>query len=417
MKEGYKKTEVGVIPEDWKVCLLSDIAEINPKKEILENHENVSFLAMEQVSNSGRILNVDLREYEEVSKGYTPFKNNDVLLAKITPCFENGKRALVKNLNTKIGFGSTEFHVLRNLEQESIPEYLYYCISAHRFREHAQLNMTGSAGQKRVPTTFLKEYKLAVPPLEEQEKIAEILSTVDGQIDDTEMLIEKCQELKKGLMQRLLTKGIGHKEFKKTEVGDIPVDWEVKNISDLSTTMSGGTPSRSKKHYYENGKINWLKTGELGRKYIYETEEKITEEAVKNSSAKIVPIGSVIIAMYGATIGKLSINREELTTNQACCSIICNEIVINNEYLYYYLTFNKDKLINLGAGGAQPNISQQIIKDFKVVLPLIKEQEKIANILLSIDNEIEECRNEKYKLEEIKNGLIQQLLTGKIRTI
>ena len=253
--------------------------------------------------------------------------------------------------------------------------------------------------------------------MKEQEKIAEILSTIDSQIEDTEKLIEKSKELKKGLMQKLLTKGIGHSEFKKTEVGEIPVEWEVKSILSVSNTMSGGTPNRSKKHYYIDGNISWVKTGELGAKYIHDTEEKITELAINESSAKLVPSYSVIIAMYGATIGKLSININEVTTNQACCSIICDKDILSYEYLYYYLDFNKDKLIALGAGGAQPNISQQIIRDFKITVPNVNEQEIIIQILSAIDNKVEKEQNKKQKLEELKKGLMQQLLTGKIRTV
>ncbi|CEO08369.1 restriction endonuclease subunit S [Paraclostridium sordellii] len=407
MKEGYKKTEVGVIPEDWKVCLLSDIAEINPKKEILENHENVSFLAMEQVSNSGRILNVYLREYEEVSKGYTPFKNNDVLLAKITPCFENGKRALVKNLNTKIGFGSTEFHVLRNLEQESIPEYLYYCISAHRFREHAQLNMTGSAGQKRVPTTFLKEYKLAVPPLEEQEKIADILSTVDGQIDDTEMLIEKCQGLKKGLMQRLLTKGIGHTEFKKTEVGEIPVDWEVKKLEDVSYITMGQSPSSDSYNDKGIGVPFFQGNSEFGN--IYPTVKKWCSEPKKIAE----PLD--ILISVRAPVGAVNINNDRACIGRGLASIRQSN-KINYMYLYYVLSISQDILNSSAQGSTFTAINSKDLKNFKIAIPSLDEQLKIAQILLSLDNNIEDYKNKKEKLEELKKGLMQQLLTGKIRT-
>lgn len=135
-------------------------------------------------------------------------------------------------MSNGIGFGSTEFHVLR-ANKESISKFLYYVISSHRFMSKAENNMTGSAGQKRVPTEFIKDYVLAVPTIKEQEKIASILSTVDEQIDNVDALIEKNKELKKGLMQTLLTKGIGHTKFKKTEIGEIPEEWEVSNLTNI----------------------------------------------------------------------------------------------------------------------------------------------------------------------------------------
>lgn len=200
----FKKSDIGEIPEEWEVKKLGDISEVNPKKEIKEDNSIVSFIAMEDVSNNGRVTKMTDKLYGDVKKAYTFFSNNDVLLAKITPCFENGKRALVKKLSNGIGFGSTEFHVLR-AKKISVPGYLYYVIASHRFTSKAESNMTGSAGQKRVPTNFVKEYLIALPTVKEQEKIALILSEVDGKIEEYEAKKKKLEELKKGLMQQLLT--------------------------------------------------------------------------------------------------------------------------------------------------------------------------------------------------------------------
>ena len=201
----FKKTEFGNIPVEWSISMLNEVVEINPKKELLDDIQQVTFIPMEGVSIEGRVIKTNIREYGAVCKGYTSFKDKDVLLAKITPCFENGKKLLVGNLKNGVGFGSTEFHVLRCRENRAIPEFIYYYVSTHRFRQSAMLNMTGSAGQKRVPTTFLYENKLIIPPLKEQEKIAEILSTVDFQIEQYQNKKAKLDELKKGLSQQLLT--------------------------------------------------------------------------------------------------------------------------------------------------------------------------------------------------------------------
>lgn len=201
------------------------------------------------------------------------------------------------------------------------------------------------------------------------------------------------------------------KGYKMTEIGEIPEDWEVAKIKDVADTTSGGTPSRIHKEYYENGSIPWIKTGELNNKYIFSAEEKITEEAILKSSANLIPINSVIIAMYGATIGKTSISKIEITTNQACCAIICKEAYLNNEFLYYTLSFNRDNIIELGAGGAQPNISQMIIREYKILVPPLEEQREIASILSSIDDQIEITDNLIKKTKELKKGLMQRLLT------
>src|SRR5699024_8171942 len=141
--------------------------------------------------------------------------------------------------------------------------------------------MTGS-NYPAVKVNNLKHYTFSLPPLMEQQKIAAILSSVDEAIEKTGQIIEQTETVKKGLMQELLTKGIGHTEFKDTLIGEIPVSWDVKNIEDVANTMSGGTPKRNRSDYYI-GDIPWIKTGELKDKYLYETEECISELAIQES--------------------------------------------------------------------------------------------------------------------------------------
>jgi type I restriction enzyme S subunit len=189
--------------------------------------------------------------------------------------------------------------------------------------------------------------------------------------------------------------------------------WKKVSIQDVAETQSGGTPNRSRSEYY-NGTIPWLKTGELGSKYVHDTEEKISELAIKETSAKLIPENSVIVAMYGATIGKLSINKKEMASNQACCAIIPKK-ELYYEFLYYTLEFRKNDLIKMGSGAAQPNISQEIIRNYVIHVPEFKEQQKIADILSTWDKAIELKEKLIEQKKEQKKGLMQNLLTGKIR--
>lgn len=198
-------------------------------------------------------------------------------------------------------------------------------------------------------------------------------------------------------------------KYRQTEVGKIPVDWTLTPIGELTNTSSGGTPSRQDPKYFK-GDIPWVKTGELGEKYLYDTEEKITKEAVENSSAKVFPPETLLVAMYGATIGKMSISKVPLSSNQACCAIFNSEN-FSTEYLYYALSFRKRNLISKGAGGAQPNISQKLIKVFKVPLPPLSEQRKIAEILSTVDEQIAATQAVIKETEELKRGLMQELFT------
>ncbi|MBU6955030.1 restriction endonuclease subunit S [Hahella sp. HN01] len=190
---------------EWREVSLSTICQINPKKSPAPEDGKVSFIAMECVSEDAKLLSSSVREYDEVSKGFTSFADDDVLVAKITPCFENGKGAYVERMRNGIGFGSTEFHVLRS-GAKSDSKYLYYLTNTSEFRVRGEANMQGSAGQKRVTTDYLKSLKVTVPvKLSEQQKIASILSIADQEITAFQQKLGALKQEKKALMQQLLT--------------------------------------------------------------------------------------------------------------------------------------------------------------------------------------------------------------------
>lgn len=179
----------------------------------------------------------------------------------------------------------------------------------------------------------------------------------------------------------------------------IPENWCWTFLSNVADWGSGGTPSRKNPDYY-GGYIPWIKTGELEDGYIFDSEEKITEDAVAHSSAKLFPIDSVLIAMYGATIGKTAILGIPATTNQACACARCRD-VLNNKYLFYYLRSQKDTFIAKGKGGAQPNISQDIIRNHMIPLPPLVEQRRIVEQIESLFSKLDEA---KEKAQEVIDG-------------
>ena len=190
--------------------------------------------------------------------------------------------------------------------------------------------------------------------------------------------------------------------------------WKIKRIEELSKTTSGGTPSRKNKEYY-CGDILWVKSGELEDNYIIDTDEKITQDAVNNSSAKLFPKGTILMAMYGATVGKTAILKKEATTNQAICGIIPNNNNFNSEFLRYQLIFKREDFLKQRYGGAQPNISQTIIKNFEVAIPPLPEQHKIAHALSTIQKAIEQQDKLIRTTTELKKALMQKLFTEGIR--
>ena len=157
----------------------------------------------------------------------------------------------------------------------------------------------------------------------------------------------------------------------------IPENWQWVRLGEIFFTTSGGTPLKGHPEYYENGIIPWVKSGDLKEKYLYSAETYITAEALENSSAKYFPINTVAVAMYGATIGKVSIFQNEMTTNQAICGIFPNKIVIA-EYLYYFIQSKTSDYLSIAFGGAQPNISQEKIIKTLFPLPPLAEQKRIV---------------------------------------
>jgi len=191
-----------------KYLSFSEVCDINPsKREIIEFRDDleVTFLPMPAVSKRGVVLEKKIKKLKDVKKGYTFFKNSDVLLAKITPCFENGKKALVKELKNNIGFGSTEFHVLR-AKDKVIPKWIYYGISSEDFRNKAKIQMTGTAGQKRVPKRVLETYKMFVPTITIQEQIVNEIESRISVCDKLEETVQQSQKNIEYLRQSILKK-------------------------------------------------------------------------------------------------------------------------------------------------------------------------------------------------------------------
>lgn len=197
----------GVLGTDqfgWGLKKLGQCCEINPKKANdlrLQANLEVSFVPMTAVSENGIIDTSDSRKYDDVKSGFTYFSEEDVLFAKITPCMENGKGAVAKKLKNGIGFGSTEFHVLRPIYGVSDCYWLYVMSIFSEFRKEAELKMTGSAGQRRVPVSFLEEYKVALPPIELQKQFASFVQQIETTKSNIQKSLETLETLKKALMQ------------------------------------------------------------------------------------------------------------------------------------------------------------------------------------------------------------------------
>lgn len=189
----------------WGLVTLGSVCSINPKKNQdsrLVSGTKISFVPMPAVTERGAINTNIIKEYDEVKTGFTYFAENDVLFAKITPCMENGKGAVAKGLHNGIGFGSTEFHVLRPISGKTDPHWIYTLTAFSKFRVDAASNMTGSAGQRRVPASFLANYRVSLPPLPLQEQFADFVKQVDKSKVAVQKSLDETQLLFDSLMQK-----------------------------------------------------------------------------------------------------------------------------------------------------------------------------------------------------------------------
>ena len=252
-----------------------------------------------------------------------------------------------------------------------------------------------------------------------QGKLTEQLAT-DDKVEDLLQAIKEEKELL--IKEKKIKKQKPLPEITEDEIPfAIPENWKWVRLGEIGIWEAGTTPSRSKSEYYINGKIPWVKTGDLTDSILKSVTENITQLALEETSLKIKPVGSVLIAMYGATIGKVSILGIEATTNQACCACVTYKNIYN-KYIFYYLISQRDNLKKMGAGGAQPNISREkIIKTIMPLPPLAEQKrivEKLDNVLANIDelkvNEEKLSILQKNFPDKLKKSILQSAIQGKL---
>ncbi len=377
----FKKTEIGEIPVDWEVAKLGDVAQINmgqspPSVDCFDYKNGLPFF--QGTAEFGT-------KYPTVNKWCnSPRKvagRGDILISV---------RAPVGDVNVApdeccIGRGLA---AIRGTKSDN--NFLYFIMN---FAKKSLVQIGQGSTFQAINKNVLFELTIPFPPLPEQKKITEILTTVDEAIEKSDKVIGKTKDLKKGLMQELLTRGIGHKKFKKTKIGEIPVDWEVSKLERFVSITSGEACKYSK----EAGAFSYSVYGSNGIVGYYN---------------KFNFSDGFVIGRVGAS-GSIQIISTPIwaTDNTLLLSIDSN--IMEKVYLFYYL--QKCRLPQLATKTAQPLLTQKILKSIDIAVPPFPEQKKIAEILATVDEDMEREIDNKKNLEAIKKGLMQALLTGKVR--
>ena len=389
----------------WPTKKLATVAQINPRRASIERGDSVptSFVPMEAVDEIlGEVTQVLTQPYSKVKKGYTYFESGDVIFAKITPCMQNGKHAVVRNLIDGFGFGSTEFHVIRASE-EIVPEWIHYYLRRKQTLDAALKTFTGSVGQQRVPSTFLEDLDIPVPDPDLQRQIAARLKAQLAEVETARKAVQVQLRDAALLRQRLLR-----------QTFDALADGPHKVLGEWAATTSGSTPSRGDKRYWSPAEIPWVKTGEVAFAPITRTEEAISKQALAECSLTLLPLQTVLIAMYGQgkTRGQSAILEIVATTNQACFAILPND-TWDADFLHHWLMASYDDLRSLsdGRGGNQANLNGGLLNALEIPAPDIDDQQRIVARLKKQLAEADDLRTALEQQLRDLDALPQRILT------
>ena len=437
------------IPEFWAWCRLKNICNYiqrgkSPKYTEIEKYPVISQKCIRwtglDMKPAKFITEDSLKKYEEVRF----LRDNDILWNS-TGTGTVGRATIYNSKLNPFDIAVADSHVtvLRPMFVESL--YIYDFIMSPYIQIGFEDLCDGSTNQKELSLTTVSEFLIPLPPAAEQKRISETVETLlqlvetidsdkidlsnlikqtkakildlaikgklvpqDPNDEPADKLLEKIREAKEKLIKEGKLKRDKNETFIFKNSDDnsyyeqidgeticidddlpfeIPNSWRWCSLGNIGDWGAGSTPNRNKFEYYNNGTIPWLKTGDLNDSFIENIPEHITEQALKETSVSIKPKGSILIAMYGATIGKLGILNIDSTTNQACCACKC--IKINNLYLFYYLMSQRNKLKEMGMGGAQPNISKEVLVNYYFTLPPIQEQNRIVEKIKSIFTQLD----------------------------
>ncbi len=404
-----------MIPEGWTVGTIKDFVKsldagvsVNGEDRLIKNGE-IGVLKVSAVSYGTFIPNEHKVVYLEEIHRLTIYPKKDrILISRANTPTLVGANVYIDRDYPNL-FLPDKLWQIEPLHNNFSVRWLSYLIASDDSKTKISSYATGtSMGMKNISKINFLNIEIIVPPISEQYKIAEILSTWDKAIALLEQLITAKRKLKQGLMQQLLT---GKKQFKEFEGSK----WEITKIKDIGKVVSGGTPDTNNPDYW-NGDIFWCTPSEitvLKDKYISFTNRKISTKGVKSSSTNILPINSLLVCTR-ATIGYCAINTVSMCTNQGFKNLIPKKQYSIN-YLYYKLMLERHQLLRLSSGSTFLEISKKDFESIELDIPSSEEQQKIASILSTADAEISILEKQLAAYKQQKRGLMQQLLTGKKR--
>jgi type I restriction enzyme, S subunit len=403
LKPGYKQTEVGVIPNDWEVDSIGKVFRLingrafKPEDWKLQGTPIIRIQNLNDPDAPFNYLTTPVEDRHRVEAG-------DLLFAwSGTTGTSFGARVW------KGPTGVLNQHIFKVITDERKLSSPFALLVFHKIQEDIEKKTHGfKASFVHVKKSDLVGVCLPVPPIHEQRVIAEALNDVDALLAKLDALIAKKRDLKQAAMQQLLTG--------QTRLWGFDGKWEVKRLGDIAEMGSGGTPPSSVPAYYD-GDIPWVSISDMtkGGKIILSTDRNLTNEGFANSATQMFPVGTVLYAMY-ASLGECSVAGISLCSSQAILGIRPKNN-LDKDFLYYHLTSLKPVVKAMGQHGTQANLNKGIVQDFQLRLPPLSEQTAIAEVLSDMDAEIAALQSRREKTHSLKQGMMQELLTGRIRLV
>lgn len=403
---------------ETKTYKLDSLCEITSSKRIFYSEyteSGIPFFRSKEIIdlfNKNKIateLFISKDRYNEIKSKFGVPEKDDMLLTSVGSI---GIPYLVKS-SDKFYFKDGNLTWFRNYNRKLIvPLYLYLWTTSSVGKE-TLMRLSMGAAQPALTISRLKNLSLNLPSVSVQQKIASILSAYDRLIENNTRRIRLLEQMAENLYKEwfIRFRFPGHENVEM--VNGLPKGWERTKLIKNIKTSSGGTPSRNKSEYYKNGDIPWIKTGELQDCILINTEECITEDAVNNSSAKIFPKGTLLMAMYGVNVGKLGISEIEATCNQACC-VFTPKHIDYKYYLFHYFKSIREYLLSISFGAAQQNLSQELIKSIKVLFPDEKTNISFVKEVEPLFREISIIQQQNQLLTRQRDLLLPRLMSGKL---
>jgi len=422
----YDITYFEGIPREWEIKTLESVLSLikdgthNPPKRY---KNGIKFIAG---ATDVKYLNIDFTnctyisesDYEKIHKFYK-IQPEDILLTIVGTI---GNVAIVKK--SDLPFSMQRSIALLRCGDSLHYKFLFYWLTSEMFKKMLYANVNPTA-QPGIYLGVLKQLKIPLPSLREQQAIAKTLSDLDEKIELNNQMNKTLENIAQAIFKRWFIdfefpneNGEPYKssggEMVESELGMIPKDWGVSTIGKSLQTFLGGTPSTKNKNYWTNGSIPWINSGKVNEFRILEPTAYITEEALKNSATKIMPKKTTVIAITGATLGKVSIIEKEMCANQSVVGIIENKI-LPSEFIYFWVKAHMKKLMSEQTGGAQQHINKENVNSLEILIPPLQIIEKYIINVRPIFDEISNKCSENLTLSKIRDDLLPKLMTGKIR--